>query len=186
LQGSNQNWRETWIIGGGPSAGSFDLESLRGKNILAVNDSIDRLLSLVPPELPPVFSLDNRWIRRRLDFLASYSGEKYLAVPLDTWPDCGGIPDATYLRWSHADGLSEDPEVVCTGCNSGYAAVNLAYLKGAQEIHLVGYDMDPKDNDAYEYWASLFHTMLPKLNARGVRVTNHNPRSFVTAFPKAA
>jgi hypothetical protein len=191
LQGSKQAWRETWIIGGGPSARAFDLGSLRGQNILAVNDSIDLLLNSLHNTChgdfaPPLFSLDNRWIQRRREFLAAYPGDKYLAVPLDTWPECGGIPGATYLRWSHADGLSEDLEVVCTGCNSGYAAINLAYLKGAQLIHLFGYDMDPKDNDAYEYWASLFRNMLPQLNARGIQVINHNPRSFVTAFPMAA
>jgi hypothetical protein len=112
-----------------------------------------------------------------------FTGEKYLAVPLETWPECGGVPGAVYLRRSHEAGLSNDPGALCTGGNSGYAAINLAYLKGAETIHLVGYDMDPKMDDKYRQWIPRFRTMLPQLRRKDVTVLNHNKNSFIDAFP---
>lgn len=173
-------WDRVWIVAGGPSARGFDFSRLRGETVLAVNDAVDHFL---PPGVPAaVFSLDNNWIRRRRVFLAGFPGEKYLALPLETWPDCADIPGAVYLRWEHADGLSDDPGAINTGGNSGYGALNLAYLKHAREIHLIGYDMDPGDFDQYYHWALAFPRALPQLQGRGARVVNHNPQSFITCF----
>lgn len=174
-------WDEVVIVAGGPTAHSFDFSAVRGR-VLAVNDAIlllDHLKTAVA-----VFSLDHRWIRRHRDFLCRFEGEKYLALPLETWPDCGGIPGATYLQWSHADGLSEDPGFICTGYNSGYGAINLCTLKGARIIHLVGYDMDPASGEKFNHWIPRFRTMLPQLREKGIMVLNHNPSSFIDAFPK--
>jgi len=174
---------DVWIVAGGPSAKTFDYSRLKYKRVVLVNDAIKVLPSL---KRAVVFSLDSSWILSHRDFLRDFQGEKFLAIPLDTFPECGEIPGATYLKWSYMYGLSEDPTTVCTGCNSGYAAVNLAYLKRAQEIHLVGYDLDPKDNDQYYYWARLFSNMLPQLRKRCVSVINHNPKTFIDAFSVVA
>ena len=151
---------------------------------MAVNDAVD----LFPADLPGlvVFSLDNCWVRRRKLFLSRCSAEKYLALPLDTWPDCGGIPGVTYLQWGHGEGLSEDPRVLNTGGNSGYAAINLAYLKQATRIDLLGFDMDPSEKSEYTFWIAAFRTMLPQLKARGVEIFNHSPSSHIDAFPRVS
>jgi hypothetical protein len=177
-------WNEAWIVACGPSARSFDFDRLRGKTVLAVNEAALFLTSFSSRLATAVFSIDHRWIGRRRLFLEEFAGEKYLAVPLETWPECAGITGAMYLRRLHERGLSEDPGIVCTGGNSGYAAVNLCVLKRARVIHLVGYDMDPVDSEKYGQWASRFHSMLPQLQVRGVRVINHNPRSHIDAFKK--
>lgn len=176
-------WDEAWIVAGGRSALNFDLSRLNGKRVVAVNDALFRV-GRFPALQVTSFSCDNNWIREHRRFLTRSRCEKYLAVPLETWPDCGGIDGVTYLRWSHADGLSNDPTAVCTGGNSGYAAINLAWLKGAATIHLLGYDMNPADNAYYAEWALRFHTMLPQLARRGVKVVNHNHESFIDTFPK--
>lgn len=175
-------WEEVWIVAGGRSARRFDLDRLSGKTVLAVNDAVDILPGAIRPAAA-VFSLDNRWIRRRRDFLSRFPGEKFLAVPLETWPDCAGIPGAVYLGWSHQNGLSENPGIIATGGNSGYGAVNVAYLKHAQVIHLVGYDMHPQDNEQFLHWAPRFRAMLPQFKQRGISVINHNPDSSIDAFP---
>lgn len=175
-----------WIVGGGASAQRFDFSRIaRNHRILAVNDSVHRFSSaqLRDPRTVACCSIDNAWVRRHRLLLAEFPGEKYVAVPLETWPDCAGIPGVTYLRRTHATGLSDDPAYLC-GTNSGYAAINLAYLKGAQDIHLIGFDMDPLGNDIYRWWAPLFRDMLPQLDRRGVRVCNHNRHSAIDAFPK--
>lgn len=177
-------WSEVWIVGGGHSARGFDLASLRGKTVLAINESVKRLGFV--GVAAAFFSLDNNWIRANYDFLEYFEEEKYLALPLETWPDLDGISNAVYLKWSHGDGLSEYPDTVCCGGNSGYAAVNVAYLKGAKKIHLIGYDLDPEVNDQHQYWSPRFKSMLCQLDRAGVSVLNHNPNSFIDAFPKTS
>lgn len=191
---SEPYWGEVWITGGGSSFYDFDFKHFAGNRVLAVNDTIHQLVlasvpvgrSLVPYELSS-FSLDNRWVRRNKHLLGHSEGlikEKFVALPLETWPECADIPGVTYLQWSNADGLSDDPGVICTGGNSGYGAINVAYLKRSKMIHLVGFDMNPIDNTEYLYWARAFRTMLPQLRKQGVTVLNHNKQSYIDAFLK--
>jgi hypothetical protein len=171
-------------VAGGPSARAFDARRCHGQ-ILAINDAVFFPFSsaAIQPSVT-VFSADPGWVRRHRDFLAQFRGEKWFCLALDTWPDCAGIPGATYLRRGRCHGLSDDPGMLNTGGNSGYAAINLAVLKGAREIHLVGYDMHPSDGDKFAQWAPRFRTMLPQLQARGIQVLNHNPSSSIDAFPR--
>jgi hypothetical protein len=181
-------WTEVWIVGGGPSALAFDPDRLRGKRVLTVNDSVFRFCYsyavALNPSMPAFFTLDKNWIRRHRDFLNKYTGEKYLAVPLETWPDCAGISGARYLQWAHGDGLNEDPHFINTGGHSGYGAFNVAFLKRSSEIHLVGFDLDPAQKSQYVYWARNYDTMIPQLKAAAVKVFNHNRESYITAFPR--
>lgn len=182
-------WSEVWIVAAGPSGERLDVDRLAGRSTIVVNDGAKHLLFSPWTRLKLItdaciFSADPDWLRSHTGFLCSVKGEKYTAVALDTHPDLANIPGVTYLQRSHEDGLSDDPGFLCTGGNSGYAAINLAYLKGAKDIHLVGFDMDPSTDEKFSQWIPRFRTMLPQLQARGVRVTNHNPRSFIDAFPK--
>lgn len=188
-------------MGNGPSAARLLPTIPEGASVLCLNDAVFHarwsthddaraeggVLQFVPgrPISIAVFTLDKDWVRVHKAFLASFHGERHVALPLKTWPDCGGIPGVRYYGWSHAEGLSDDPEVIATGQNSGYGAINLCYLMGAKVIHLVGYDMDPARNPNYRYWAAFFAHALPQLEARGVRVINHNRESHVMAFPFA-
>ena len=180
-------WNEVWIVACGPSGKSFNLARANGKTVVPINSAVHR-------EYPEsaghhwfqlaIFSADPDWVRGNRYLLATQLGENHACVALDTHPDLANIPGVTYLQRCHEDGLSDDPAFLCTGGNSGYAAVNLAYLKGAKDIHLVGFDMDPSTDPKFEQWIPRFRTMLPQLQKAGVRVTNHNPHSFIDAFPK--
>lgn len=178
-------WDEVWIIAGGPSAKDFDLSRSDGHMLVAVNDGAHTEFKNAGPHFAVSFcSIDPDWILRHRTYLSLFPGERFLAVALDTRPLAGGIQGATYLKRSHEFGLSDDPEYVCTGGNSGYMAINVAYLKGAKVIHLVGYDMDD-GSDKYRQWIPRFKTMLSQLEAKGVRVINENPESAIDAFEKS-
>ena len=91
--------------------------------------------------------------------------------------------------------------MINTGGNSGYQAVNLAFLFGGSPIYLLGYDMKPADNGALHWhpdhadrnpgpnqlqcWAQTFGGMAPDLDAAGVSVVNCTPGSAITCFPTA-
>ncbi len=177
-------WSEVWIVACGPSARLFDLDRLKGKTVLAINSAY-YLFSLLQLRMADVttFSADPDWTRDHRDLLRYRKAERFVSLALDTHPDLADIPGVTYLKRSHLDGLSEHPGHLCMGGNSGYAAINLAYLKRATEIHLVGYDM--AGNPKFAQWIPRFRTMLPQLEAAGVRVINHNSNSAIDAFDKA-
>jgi hypothetical protein len=126
------------------------------------------------------FSLDRNFITAYAQHIEDFDGEKHLALPHPR----PGVRGAQWYDCGYADGLSENENVINTGCNSGYAAVNLSYIQGAKEIHLVGYDMDPKDNSQYRFWAKAFDTMRVQLHAKNIKVWNHNINSFITAFER--
>lgn len=185
------SWNEVFIIGGGPSARSFNFRNAPCRKILAINEAIFRLPApwLLPSPLPgandaaSVFSLDSSWVHRRRDFLSKYPGEKYVAVILETFPECDNIPGVKYLTLGFGEGLSEDPDVI-HGTNSGFGALNLCYLKGTHKIYLIGYDMNPDDIGEYESWRRQFMSIVPQLKAKGVEVLNLNSDSSIEAFPK--
>ncbi len=176
------DWSEVWIVGNGPSGARLLPIVPTGASVLCINDAVFHVGRLNKHNVA-FFTLDKDWVRSHKDFLAVARIEKHIALPLETWPDCAGIPGMKYYGWSHEEGLSDDPKVIATGQNSGYGAINLCYLQGTKVIHLIGYDMDPAHNHDYQFWAPFFRHSLPQLAARGMRVWNHNPASHVDAFP---
>jgi hypothetical protein len=187
--------RPVFIVGGGPSLIGRDLSRLRQRGwVLGVNRAAD----LVPVDA--TFSLDAVFIRRRADDLAKWAETQqvYLGMPA-SYPG-PFIPGAIYLDRIRGAGLSRNPGRVINGLNSGYSALNVAALKRAREIFLLGYDMVPTPRDGlshwhggypwqerssetyYRRWADLFKGAAAELPA-GVKVWNCNPASSVRAFP---
>ena len=86
------------------------------------------------------------------------------------------------------------------GSNSGYQAINMAYLLGATQIILLGYNMGkpngkahffgdhPKGlrNGNYESYINNFTRLAEDLAHEGVEVINCTPDTRLTQFKKAA
>jgi len=185
--------RAAYVIGGGPSLRGVNLEPLRGRAVIAVNDSALRL-----PWASVLFSLDREWVRNRSSDIEKFEGEKYLAVDPE---ELGYINGVTYLQRCRDPGLSEYPSMICMGGNSGYAAFNVAFLKQTKMIFLLGFDFKCGEDqashwyDKYEWWTSEaarywprwakhFSTALPQLRKHGVSVFNCSMDSRISAFPK--
>lgn len=98
----------------------------------------------------------------------------------------------------HAKGLGFD--VMHYGGNSGYQAINLAYLMGAGSILLLGYDMSVGDDGKrhffgdhpgnmhtgsdYSAWCPGFVPLAVDLAHEGVEVINCSRRTALTAFKR--
>ncbi len=125
--------------------------------------------------------------------IESFQGERYLAIsrPLP-------IPDVEYLVRGRGVGLSTQWPTVSIHGTSGYGALNLAFLKGAKTIFLLGYDYSQANHHWYEnytwqglgrdhvfeQWAKHFVIAATQLHMAGVKVYNACPDSVITAFPK--
>jgi hypothetical protein len=85
------------------------------------------------------------------------------------------------------------------GSNSGYQAINLAYLWGAKRIVLLGFDCRPVNGKAHWFgqhppqlnqyqpfaiWIDHFNHMATELEKEGVEVINCSPDSALECFKK--
>lgn len=181
-------WDEVFCVAGGPSLVGWDLSKLEGRTVVAVNDAVRHL-----PKATAAFSADRNWAMRRLSDLHGFQGQRYLAVGYehaDNW--------IRNLYRARGDGLSINPDTVNV-CSSGYGALNLAFLKGAKRIFLLGYDYTQGGQHWYpeqgtyalngrffNQWADKYATMLPQLREAGVQVVNANPASRISCFPKVS
>jgi hypothetical protein len=179
-----------YIIGGGPSLIDFDWSKLSGKKTIAVNKSI-----LSYPNADVMYWTDSRvygWYKNEID---KFKGLKYSIRHNVTYTS-----DVKVLRKGNKFGLEDSKDAICHGNNSGYAAINLAYLLGAKRIILLGYDMrnDGKrghyhdgypvpitGNDIYkDQFIPGFNIIADLLKQKNVEVYNASMISALTAWPK--
>ena len=100
-------------------------------------------------------------------------------------------------------GFSDDPTKLALGYNSGYQAVNLAFLFGARRVILLGFDMQPKpDAPAQNHWfgkhpwhsddyrlpfnlfLAAFYQLVPIADRIGLRIINASRVTAMHAFPE--
>lgn len=182
--------RTVFIIGAGPSLYDMDLTPLRAQPTIAIN----RMAEVYPWASMLYFS-DDRVLRWYRDMVLRFPGVKI----------CGQSrrkvdhPDIINLKRGAKKGLSKNPKVYCHGNNSGYAAINVAYLAGAMRIVLLGFDQkrDDRDRDhchpdhpvvnrpkVYDKTLPWFETLVDPLTHEGVEVLNCTPDSALRCFPK--
>jgi hypothetical protein len=184
-----------FIVGGGASLSGFPFERLRGLgHVLGVN----RAMFDAPCNAG--VSIDHLFVDHCRDLLAAFAAERelYLAVGKDA-PDVFGVAGARYLL-AVKSGLSRDHGTLATGGTSGYAALNLAALKGARRVVLLGFDYGltrgrhhyhdayswhhPANDQSWQFWAKRFDTMADELLRMGVVVINASPQSAIGCFRK--
>lgn len=189
------SWEQTtvFLVGGGPSARSFDWDSIRGRGVVVVcNDACLKL-----PWADVCFTIDDYWLTRRADQLDNFGGEIVAAVHEGFRP-----PPVRRLklvrRVDYAAGLSKDPNIVFEGGNSGFGALCYAVAMGSRQINLIGYDLNGPGHWFGEYewksrfglsnypqWVHGFEYVAPLLQMWKVHVTNLNPNSAIKCFPFA-
>lgn len=173
-----------YVIGGGPSLKGFDWDRLRGKRIIATNNSAFRV-----PWADVMYWADARWYQWNKERLSEFRG-KYMITRKRPTPDLGH--DIKLIE-HHFVGLSHDPRMVAGWC-SGSNAINLAYLFGAARIVLLGFDMTganfhdehqlPSQEDFYKAkFIPAINLMALKLAQAGVEVLNATPNSQLECFP---
>lgn len=182
------------IIAGGPSLTPAQVEACRGIRVIAVNDAYR-----LAPWADVLYFADARWWdwhKGQPDFMA-FAGQK---VTIENTGALVADADVFTLHNAGTEGLSDKPNAVCTGRNSGYQALNIAVLAGATRILLLGFDMKPSAAGRMHWFGehpiktppSVFPTMLAcfktvaaPLTKLGVEVINCTPDSALTVFPRS-
>ena len=191
-----------FCVGGGPSLYGFNFERLRGHgHIVAVNQAIFD----APCECG--VSVDHIFVRNYADRLKVLVSKQtlYLSIGNEWWKaNIPLIEGAIYLkslpRTGITAGLSFDPEALTRAPTSGFAALNIAVLKGAKRIYLLGYDYSvtgsrnhyhdaytwhhPAQDQSWPVWARHYESAAKDCSAHGVEVINASPDSALTYFRK--
>lgn len=189
----------TVIVGTSPSLSGFNFERLRPFHVLAVKAAIFDI-----PFADAGFGLD--W-PRYLEWK-----ERFASVPFPVYWAISEDRDKTVevpvlssniilIRRLDPIALSSNPEFINAGGTSGFAALNLALLKRATKIILLGYDYCSNKNDwhynehhyekrrsqnspCWKVWAGYYDRIKGNLEELGINVVNASPKSWIEAFPK--
>lgn len=198
-----KNWgnRPVAIVGGGPSLRGFDFNRLRDRfTVLAVNASMFDI-----PFAAAGFSIDNRAIREWWLRLRLLEFDQYYAVPDNKLKISHPAPTTKmhFVRRYQGTEFTISSDRITAGGTSGFGALHLAFLKGAQRIVLFGYDYGAaasvwhhneshytfrqNQNDLlWDEWAQNFNRASAILKKHKVEVINASPESRITAFPKCS
>jgi hypothetical protein len=196
LVSADRRWagRLAIVAATGPSLTPDIIEQCRGHIVLAVNDAMR-----VMPWADAGYACDASWwdVHKGCHDL---QGQRWTSHSLNPQNDKSKIADKYPLhiiRGEGKPGFSLDPDVIHYGNNSGYQAVNLAILFGADPIVLVGFDMhrvedknhffgnhpSPLRNaNTYSQWVKNF-IVAAELLGRRPRILNATPGSALTCFP---
>lgn len=106
--------------------------------------------------------------------------------------------NAVHVPGVFKPGLGKDG-IIHLGGNSGYQAINLAYLMSAKEINLTGFDMQrtydmshwhgdhPKscsNNSPFASWLKNFDQLALDLKNENVKVVNYTRKTALECFEK--
>lgn len=188
---------ETWVcIASGPSLTRADVELVRqwraqgGCKVIVVNSSWR-----LAPWADAVYAMDAKWWGRELgDLRAQCAGSMRLCT---SGPNAAKKYGLEHIRARNARGLGRD--VVHLGGNSGYGAINLAYLWGAARIVLLGYDMQPTGGRSHWHgdhpdatgplptreWLPRFSALAADLAVARVEVVNATRETALQCFARA-
>ncbi len=102
-----------------------------------------------------------------------------------------------WIESFNKSGLSQEPDKIHNGYNSGYQAVNVAYLLGCRDVYLLGYDMQKTNNKTHYFgdhpdgrtppfkkFIEAFTELSKMLPEYGLTITNVTRETALECFPR--
>lgn len=189
----DRGWTHCICVASGPSLSHAQVDLIAAARpawrVFVVNTTWERL-----PDADVLYASDQSWWETHLPAVrARFRGE--------CWTQSRFIAHRDHLhhvRCVGKPGLSRSPGLVHSGHNSGYQAINLAYLLGARHILLAGYDMQRTRGMSHWHgdhpgilnrglntslWLENFALLAPELVQAGVTVVNCTIETALNSFP---
>jgi hypothetical protein len=178
-----------FCLASGPSMTQEDADAVCGVGkVIAIGNTIS-----LAPWADVLYSCDAAWWHTYAALHVTFAGRKVALEQARLPFDVEGIPFGT--------GAGLGTSSVNTGNNSGYQAINLAFLEGATTIVLLGYDMQhtggrhhwhadhPRHLGNFnrgmpELCAPKFAALARDLRERGVAVINASRETALTCFDR--
>lgn len=182
--------RTVYILGGGPSLNSIDIDRLRGERVIAVNNAFK-----LAPFADICYFKDFHWFQQEGngDNLQEFGGLTVTSCSkfrLSSW--------VRFLQMGDRNVVELRPERICHGSNAGFESVNLAIKLEPDRVVLLGFDMQEingRSNYHDEHNRKVpphiyEHQFIPSFKAiknhienRNIEIINATPGSALTIFP---
>lgn len=182
---------DCFILGGGPSLRAFDVNRLKDKRVIAINNSYQ-----IASWADVCYFMDAVWYEWHKEELFN----NYHGILITTAKQQKDDPNVKFLeRGPSRLGLAREPNRLVRGTNAGYGAIGIAVHLGAKRIILLGYDMravdgkhnwheDHKRRVPTQVYANQFLkgylSLQTPLEERKIEVFNATPGSELEVFPK--
>lgn len=185
------------IVAGGPSALKCGAARAPGF-VIAVNDAYQHVRH------DALLSMDGRWAKNRLPMLMGGDGAVHIRRSAMRHVNPSECSTRTLQRvrvfdCDHTSGVFGVHAHVLNGPNSGYCALNLAYVMRPEVVYLFGYDhkgdhFHPESEwrqrgegcanspAKFKTWAEMCFAARAQFDLSGIRVVNTNRDSAVKAF----
>lgn len=174
---------DVFIVGGGPSVKEIDLDKLKGKKIIAVNNAY-KLFS----ELTAIYWADGSWADQHHKGLDQHSCQlRFHSRNKPKLDDKHKGPyGCTVLKKTGDYGYDPEPHHV-RGNNSGVQALNLIINMKPKRIFLLGFDMRRIDNKTHwhddhilqvpsDVYTDMF---IPSINSLAEELKNYNTPDII-------
>ncbi|ESY72526.1 hypothetical protein X740_33225 [Mesorhizobium sp. LNHC221B00] len=178
-----------FVLAGGPSVLDLDLSLLKGRRVIAINSA-----HLSYPDADALFYADSDWWTRVGVREPAFAGEIFTTNAL------GGPAAVNRLVKVDAGGISASPGRIRISATSVSGAINIATLRGAGRVVLLGVDgcfgpggrrhhhganyPDPVRKGSFDRHRRELEGLAPSIAALGVEVINCSPVSHVTCWPR--
>lgn len=165
-----------------------DAKMCRGRGVVCVINSVIFMV----PWADVLYAADSPWWKINGRRIRDFEGRR-----VSVSPSARNYGAREIYRAADDDARGLGRGVIHRGGNSGYQAINLAYLEGAKEIVLLGFDMGhtfgrihchedhppPLGNaEGVENWIPRFDQLASDLIAAGVSVVNCTRYSRLKCF----
>lgn len=182
---------KVFIVAPGSSLTDFDFKRLEKHHVIVINRVAEHV-----KKWDLVSFIDVEYTYNNIEYWKKiFDGRP---VYTDHMPNTGTMGlNLQIYQPSNLFGFSMIPPRVSTGSNSGYAALNIAYHKGARNIYLLGFDGECLNGKRYffDYEEKVAPGLHPdykfidwsgfKLEApEDLKITNCSLNSWISAFPK--
>ena len=182
------------IIASGPSLSAAEVARVKtardaGQCRVCVINTTYRLA----PWADFLYACDDNWW---LDNAPEFAGERWTQSPQAAQYGARRCPGTTgYV-------ISDNPAYIYFGGNSGFQAINLAYLMGAARIVLLGFDMSATGGQLHWHpdhagrchnppisqlnrWREVVDNSAAPLVDRGVKIVNCTSKTALVEWPRA-
>lgn len=178
-----------FIIAGGPSVNGVDLDRLRGQRVVVINSSY-----LAYPQADALVFTDRRWwVEHQHRVRQTFEGQIVTLTPLDHT-----YHGMLVLERQRSSGLSHDPTRLAWYHTSLTTTINMAVLRGARNIFILGLDghgdwhHEPhpakwgRNASKFRMHGEALLALTDPLLLARVQVFNLNPNSSHAMFPFAS